>query len=84
MKAFAVALFGAATLAMTAGAASAAVVCNSEGDCWHVRGRPHYEPGLRLRIYDDNWHWRRGEHFRWRKAGPRHGYWRNGVWVEIR
>ena len=34
------AILGAAVLAMTAGAASAAVVCNDEGDCWRVSGAP--------------------------------------------
>jgi hypothetical protein len=76
------ALFGAAILAMTAGTASAAVVCNSEGDCWRVKGRPHYEPGLRLGIYGDDY--RLGERHRWREPGHGHGYWRNGAWVEIR
>lgn len=40
---------GALTLAggvttMTASEASAAVVCNRDGDCWKVRGRPAYKP----------------------------------------
>ena len=42
MKAIGMALLGAAALAMTAGTASAAVVCNDDGDCWRVRGRPNY------------------------------------------
>ena len=32
-------LIGAGALALTASAASAAIVCNDEGDCWRVRGR---------------------------------------------
>ncbi len=76
-------LAGAAVLTLSAGAASAAVVCNSEGDCWRVRGRPHYGPELGLRIYGDDWRWRRGEHYRWREHRG-HGYWRNGVWIDIR
>ena len=39
-------LTGATALTLTATTASAAVVCNSEGDCWRVSGRPHYEPSL--------------------------------------
>ena len=54
MKTLGMALLGAAALAMTAGTASAAVVCNDDGDCWRVRGRPTYGPGVQLRIYDDN------------------------------
>jgi hypothetical protein len=75
---------GAGALTLTAGAASAAVVCNDEGDCWRVRGRPDYRPEFRLRVHPDNWRWGRGEHFRWREPGANHGYWRRGVWVEIR
>ena len=44
MRLLSKALFSAAVLAMTAGTASAAVVCNDEGDCWRVRGRPTYGP----------------------------------------
>jgi hypothetical protein len=65
-------------------AASAAVVCNDEGDCWRVKGRAEYKPELRLRVYDDDWKWKDGEKYRWRDAGPDHGYWRGGVWIGIR
>ena len=73
---------GAFTLSLAA--ASAAVVCNNEGDCWRVRGEPRYEPSLRLRIMPDDWRWKEGEHYRWREPGRGHGYWRGGTWVEIR
>jgi hypothetical protein len=63
--------------------ASAAVVCNSSGDCWRVRGRPDYNPDLNLRIYGDNWRWHRGENYRWRNSGRGHGYYRDGVWITI-
>ena len=77
-------IIGASALTLTASAASAAVVCNDEGDCWRVSGAPRYEPSLRLRIMPDNWRWREGERYRWREPGPGHGYWRGGTWVEIR
>ena len=48
-------LVAASALALTAGSASAAIVCNDDGDCWHVRGRPHFRPELKLRIYADDW-----------------------------
>jgi hypothetical protein len=83
MKLMSTALFGVALFAMTAGTASAAVVCNDEGDCWRVKGRPTYGPGVQLRIYDDNWKGD-GVKFRWREPGRGHGYYRNGAWVEIR
>lgn len=84
MRAVGKALVGLAVLTMTAGTASAAVVCNDEGDCWRVRGRPVYGPEVRLRIHPDDWTFERGDRYRWREPGLGHGYWRNGVWVEIR
>lgn len=71
-------------LALSAAASSAAVVCNSSGDCWKVRGRPAYGPDLGLRVYGDNWRWKRGEQYRWRNAGRGHGYYRDGAWSSIR
>jgi hypothetical protein len=70
------------TLTMVPQTASAAVVCNSNGDCWRVRGRPTYGPDLG--IYGDNWRWRKGENYRWRNSGRGHGYYRDGVWITIR
>lgn len=70
-------------LALGGGAASAAVVCNDEGDCWRIKGRAVYKPELRLRVYDDDWKWGEDEHSRWREAGHGHGYWHRGVWVDI-
>jgi hypothetical protein len=77
-------LGAAATLALTAGAASAAVVCNQEGDCWRVKEQRTYEPSLQLRVMPDNWKWKEGEKHRWREPGHGHGYWRSGTWIEIK
>jgi hypothetical protein len=76
-------LVAVAALFLGSMAASAAVVCNDEGDCWRVKGRAHYEPELRLRVYDDDWKWKDGDKYRWREAGRGHGYWRGGVWVTL-
>jgi len=85
MKAISKALIiGASALTISASAASAAVVCNEEGDCWRVSGRPSYEPSLKLRIMSDDWRWKEGERYRWREPGRGHGYWRQGAWIEIR
>jgi len=78
------ALFLAAGMFTLSVTASAAVVCNDEGDCWRVRGEPRYEPSLRLRIMPDDWRWREGERYRWREPGHGHGYWRGGTWIEIK
>jgi hypothetical protein len=76
----------AGALTLTAGSASAAVVCNDEGECWRIQGRPNYGPELRLRIHPDDWRWGDNDRarYRWREPGRGHGYWRNGVWIEIR
>ena len=67
-----------------ASGASAAIVCNEDGDCWHTKERYDYKPEFRLRIYDDNWKWddRHRDRYRWREHAGR-GYWRKGVWVEF-
>ena len=70
-------------LALSASAASAAVICNDEGDCWRVKERRDYKPELKLRVYDDDWKWGEGDKYRWREPGARHGYWREGVWINI-
>ena len=59
-------------------------LATSQPGGWRVRGRPHYGPELGLRIYGDDWRWRRGENYRWRKVGRGHGYYRDGVWIGIR
>jgi hypothetical protein len=73
----------ASALTLTATAASAEIVCNAEGDCWHVRGKAEYKPELKLQVHPDSWKWSGSEHYRWREHEG-HGYWRGGNWVEIR
>jgi hypothetical protein len=75
-------LLGLTVLAGTASVASAAIVCNGEGQCWHVRGRYAYRPEYGVVVHPDNWRWGRDEHFAWREHAGR-GYWRNGVWVRF-
>ena len=76
------AIAGAAGLMATAGAASADVVCNREGDCWRTHEHYDYRPAWGLRIHDDNWRWRESERERYRWRDYHRGYWgRNGVWI---
>jgi hypothetical protein len=74
----------AAAIAVTTAPASAAVVCNDEGDCWRVKEKYDYRPEWRLRIYEDDWKWSDADKgkYRWREGKGR-GYWRNGVWIEF-
>ena len=76
----AAAIIGVAALAGTATTASAYVVCNRSGDCWHTSERYNYRPHFGVVVHDDNWRWRERERYRWRDY--HRGYWgRNGVWI---
>ncbi len=76
------ALLGLGLLAAGATTASAAVVCNREGFCWHVRHPYAYRPEFGIVVHPDNWRWGPNEHYNWREHRGR-GYWRNGVWVRF-
>ena len=75
-------LAGASALALSASNASAAIVCNNDGDCWHVKEKYAYKPELHLRVHPDDWKWREADHYKWREHECR-GYWRGGVWVDL-
>jgi len=79
------ALFGIGALVLTATSASAYVVCNGLGDCWHVHDQYTYPPEAGIVVHDDSWKWD-ADHpdahvtYRWHEHEGR-GYWRNGIWV---
>jgi len=73
-------LIGAGALAITATSASAYVVCNDRGTCWHTHDRYAYPTGFGITVHEDNWRWHRHNYYHWREHNGR-GYWRNGVWV---
>ena len=79
-KIAAAALLGAGALVLTAADASAAIVCNQEGECWHVRHAYTYRPEFGIVVHPNNWRWHDGDHFTWREHAGR-GYWHNGVWI---
>ena len=84
MKYLGSALLGLGCLVAVMGQASAAVVCNEWGDCWKVKDRHTYPPGVNLQIYDDDWKWADTDRtkYRWREPGAGRGYWgRGGVWI---
>ena len=60
--------------------ASAAIVCNAQGYCWHVAHPYAYAPSYGVVVHPNNWRWAPNEHYVWREH-PGRGYWRNGVWV---
>ena len=72
----------AGVLAFGATSASAAIVCNEQGDCWKTKEKYAYPPDARVRIYADDWKWGPNDKYRWREHEGR-GYWGpNGVWLE--
>ena len=70
----------AAVVALSALNASAAIVC-AANVCWHTHERYEYPPSARVVIHDDDWKWKKHEHYRWREHEGR-GYWRGSHWVE--
>jgi hypothetical protein len=47
-------LAAASAVTFTATGASAAVVCNDEGDCWRVKERYEYRPEFNVRVYGND------------------------------
>jgi hypothetical protein len=68
-----------AAVALSA-SASAAIVCNEEGDCWRVKEKHTYPPDVRLHVYEDDYVVDTKK-YRWREPGAGRGYWRGGVWI---
>jgi hypothetical protein len=81
-KASFAALMGASLLTMTAANASAHIVCNADGDCWHTKTTYEYRPEFGVTIHPDNWKWKEGEHHAWREHEGR-GYWHGGEWKDF-
>jgi hypothetical protein len=59
--------------------ASARVVCNQDGDCWHAQSDYVYLPTFGLTTHEDNWKWKEGEKHTWREHEGK-GYWKGGSW----
>jgi hypothetical protein len=66
---------------VAASAASADVVCNRGGECWHVRDRLDYPADLGITFHDDAWAAAHRDHYHWRADRFDRGYYRNGVWI---
>lgn len=84
MKALAISTFvGTGAAIALASPASAYVVCNRDGDCWHTDRRWGY-PGVGYEWHPDDWYFHRawaGDRYHWREYHDGRGYWRGGVWV---
>ena len=77
LKTAALAVLG--TVALTAGA-SAAVVCNEDGDCWRPKERLTYPPDANVQIYGDE-NFTLPPRHRWREAREGRGYYHGGVLI---
>jgi len=77
-------IIGAGALAATAATASAEIVCNRDGDCWHVREHYDYQPTFGVVVHPDTWKWedRDRDRYRWHEHDGR-GYWKSGVWIQF-
>lgn len=69
-------------LALSSLSASARIICDEDGDCWHVHEDYGYPPSVHLSIHPDNWRWKESEHYVW-KEHPGRGYWHGGEWREF-
>ena len=79
-------LLATGALVVTIGTASARVVCNAEGDCWHTDSVP-VVPGIRFNIHPDDWyfhqHWDTDKDHHYRDYHEGRGYYKGGVWVQL-
>lgn len=73
-------------LVAVASPASAYVVCNRDGDCWHTDRRVTV-PGVTFSYHPDDWyfhqHWDADRDRHWHDYHEGRGYWRNGVWITL-
>ena len=80
-------LFGIGALVATSVTASARVVCNSEGDCWHTEKTYHYKPDMKFVVHPDSWYfhqdWQNQKDVRYRDHHDDRGYYKGGVWIKF-
>lgn len=68
-------------LGASAPSASAYIVCNDRGECWHQDHR-YRAPGVGLQWHPDDWYFHRSwDRDHWRDYHGGRGYYRNGVWI---
>ena len=73
------ALIGVGAMPLLATSASAAIVCNADGDCWHTQTNYQYQPTFGLTVHQNDWRWKDGEKHAWREHDGK-GYWHGGSW----
>jgi hypothetical protein len=73
------ALVGAWAISLSTTTATASIVCNDSGACWHTHETYDYPSGVGVIVHPDNWRWRSDEHYAWKEHEGR-GYWRGSEW----
>jgi hypothetical protein len=75
-------LMGTGAMVATTAPASARMVCNDTGDCWHTEAQYRY-PGRGYTRHNDDWYfhqtWNDQRHYREPREGR--GYYRSGLWI---
>jgi hypothetical protein len=67
-------------IAVMSTGASAAIICNDDGDCWQTTETYTYPPDARVHVYADDYVIDKKK-YKMREVRPGRGYWRGGVWV---
>ena len=49
------ALMGVGAVSLISTSASAAIVCNEDGDCWHVQTEYQYQPQFGVTVHQNDW-----------------------------
>ena len=82
-----VALMATGALVTTASPATARIVCNAEGDCWHTDVAPPRVPGVSFSLHPDDWyfhqHWDTDKDHHYRDYHAGRGYYKGGVWITL-
>ena len=79
-------LAGMGAMVATTGVASAHVVCNADGDCWHTDQTYHYGPDAKVEVHPDSWYFRQdwtGKDRRYHEHHDDRGYYKGGVWIKF-
>jgi hypothetical protein len=78
-------LMGTGALVATTAPASARMVCNSYGDCWHTDHQYRYDRSIGAQYHNDDWYfhqkWTGDNQRHYRDANDGRGYYKGGVWV---
>ena len=76
------AIMVASAAALGSTSASAAIVCNEDGDCWHTPTEYQYQPTFGLTVHQNDWKWKDNEKHSWREHEGK-GYWKGSTWKEF-